>query len=84
MLTILILAPMLFLSGAWTPPEAMPPLLLWFMDLSPLHYFLDIAFGILLKGQTLAELWRSVLGMLLLGGTVFAFGLLRFRRQFDG
>jgi ABC-2 type transport system permease protein len=83
MLSILILAPMLFLSGAWTPPEAMPQWLRGLMYASPLHYYLDIAFGILLKGQGLAELQPAILGMASIGVLVFAAGLLLFRRQFD-
>ncbi|KJV33937.1 ABC transporter [Aquitalea magnusonii] len=83
MLSILILAPMLFLSGAWTPPEAMPGWLRGLMFASPLHYYLDIAFGILLKGQGLADLQSAILGMGGIGVLVFGAGLLLFRRQFD-
>ncbi len=83
MLSILILAPMLFLSGAWTPPEAMPAWLRGLMFVSPLHYYLDIAFGILLKGQGVTELLPAIMGMTAIGVGVFAFGLLLFRRQFD-
>lgn len=83
MMTILILAPMIFLSGAWTPPEAMPSWLRVGMKFSPLHYYMDVVFGILLKGARLEELWRSILGILVLGGVVFGFGLWRFRRQFQ-
>ena len=83
MLSILILAPMLFLSGAWTPPEAMLQWLRGLMYASPLHYYLDIAFGILLKGQGLADLQPAILGMAGIGVLVFAAGLLLFRRQFD-
>ena len=82
MMTILILAPMIFLSGAWTPPEAMPVWLQMGMRISPLHYYMDAAFGILLKGAGLQDLWRSILGMAVLGSIVFGFGLWRFRRQF--
>jgi ABC-2 type transport system permease protein len=82
MMTILILAPMIFLSGAWTPPEAMPVWLQMGMKISPLHYYMDAAFGILLKGARLQDLWRSILGMAVLGSIVFGFGLWRFRRQF--
>jgi ABC-2 type transport system permease protein len=82
MMTILILAPMIFLSGAWTPPEAMPAWLQMGMKISPLHYYMDAAFGILLKGARLQDLWRSILGMAVLGSIVFGFGLWRFRRQF--
>ena len=82
MMTILILAPMIFLSGAWTPPEAMPVWLQVGMKISPLHYYMDAAFGILLKGARMQDLWRSILGMAVLGSIVFGFGLWRFRRQF--
>lgn len=82
MLTIFILAPMLFLSGAWTPPEAMPHWLAEAMVVSPLHHFLDIAFGILLKSQSAAMLMRPILILLTIGVVLFGFGLYRFRRQF--
>ena len=79
MLSILILAPMIFLSGAWTPPEAMPAWLRALTYLSPMHYYIDAAFGVLLKGQGALELWRSLLGMTLIGVTVFVWGLRRVR-----
>ena len=37
MMAIVSYAPMIFLSGAWTPPEAMPRFMQWTMVLSPLH-----------------------------------------------
>ena len=82
MLAILILAPMLFLSGAWTPPEAMPQWLRWMMYLSPMHYFLDLAFGVLLKGMGARELWQPLGMMAAIGVAVFGLGVARFRRQF--
>jgi len=83
MLTVLIVAPMIFLSGAWTPPEAMVPWMRLFMYMSPLHYYIDSCLGILLKGAGLDILWDSVLIMVLLGSTVFGLGMWRFRRQFS-
>lgn len=81
MLTVVILMPMLLLSGAWTPIEAMPPWMRGLAWISPLHYFLDAAYGILLKGAGLALLWDSVLAMSALGVLVFAVGMRRFARQ---
>ena len=83
LLTLMIFAPMVFLSGAWTPPEALVWWIRLLMKLSPLHYFLDVGLGILLKGGGLMVLWEPILGMTIIGGGVFAFGLWRFRRQFD-
>lgn len=82
LMTILILAPMIFLSGAWTPPEAMPAWLRMGMTISPLHYYMDASFGILLKGAGIDTLWPSILSIAVLGSIVFGFGLWRFRRQF--
>lgn len=83
MLTVLIFAPMIFLSGAWTPPEAMPVLIRLFMGLSPLHYFTDACLGILLKGAGICLIWDSILGIMIVGGAASGFGLWRFRRQFE-
>ena len=66
---------MLFLSGAWTPPEAMPEGLRQAMYLSPLYYFIEMGYGILLKGAGLDILWDSLLGLTLLGIVIFPFGL---------
>jgi len=82
MLPILILMPMIFLSGAWTPPEAMPVGLRQAMYLSPLYYFIEMSYGILLKGAGLRVLWDSLLNLTLLGGVIFPIGLLRFQKQF--
>jgi ABC-2 type transport system permease protein len=53
------------------------------MAISPLRYYIDITYGVLLKGAGLDILWKSVGAMVLLGGGLFAFGMWRFRRQFD-
>jgi ABC-2 type transport system permease protein len=82
LLAILVLMPMIFLSGAWTPPEAMPMGLRQAMYISPLYYFIEMGYAILLKGAGLGILWDSLLGLALLGGLIFGFGVWRFRRQF--
>ena len=82
MLAILVLMPMIFLSGAWTPPEAMPAGMRTAMFLSPLYYFIEMGYGILLKGAGLDVLWDSLLGLALLGMVIFGFGVWRFKRQF--
>lgn len=82
MLTIMLLAPIILLSGVWTPPEAMPPGLRQAMYFSPLYYYIEMGYGILLKGVGLNILWDSLLGLTLLGSLIFAFGVWRFKRQF--
>jgi len=83
LMTLLVVAPMMLLSGLVTPMEALPPWIRHLMMLSPLRYFVDIANGILLKGSDLSDLWKPVLEMVVLGGGLFGFGMWRFRRQFD-
>lgn len=82
MLTIMILAPMILLSGVWTPPEAMLPGFRQAMYLSPLFYYIEMGYGILLKGAGLDILWDSLLGLTLLGSLIFSVGVWRFKRQF--
>ncbi len=82
MMTLLVAAPMLMLSGITAPMEAMPVWVRYLMALSPLRYYIEIANGILLKGASLNILWDSVLAMAALGAALFGFGLWRFRRQF--
>ena len=60
----------------------MPKALLPIMYLSPLHHYLNAAFGILIKGAGITMVWDSILYVALLGGCVFAFSLMRFRMSF--
>ena len=83
MLTLLVVAPMMLLSGLVAPMEALPAWTRHLMMLSPLRYFIDIANGILLKGSDVSTLWEPVLAMVVLGGVLFGFGMWGFRRQFD-
>lgn len=82
MLTIMIMMPIILLSGAWTPPEAMPSGIRQAMYASPLYYYIEMAYGILLKGAGLDILWDSLLGLIVLGSLIFTFGAWRFKRQF--
>lgn len=80
--SIMLLPIMMLLSGSDTPPEVMPKPLLPLMYASPMHHYLNAAYGILLKGAGLDVLWDSILYMALLGLGIFAFSLARFKRQF--
>jgi len=82
MMTIMIMMPIILLSGAWTPPEAMPVGIRQAMYISPLYYYIEISYNILLKGAGIKILWDSLLGLGMLGSLVFGFGVWRFRRQF--
>ena len=80
--SITLMPIMLMLSGSDTPAEMMPRALLPVMYLSPLHHYLNAAFGILIKGAPLSMVWDSVLFVGLLGSALFGFSLIRFRQSF--
>ncbi|HET7696224.1 MAG TPA: ABC transporter permease [Vicinamibacterales bacterium] len=81
LIMILILQPMIFLSGAWNPPEAMSPWLRGISLVSPLRYFLDFGFGVILKGNGASVLARDIAGIAILGSVLFGFSLLWFERS---
>ena len=83
MMTILILVPMILLSGMTSPMEAMPTWGQSLMVLSPLRYYIEITHGIFFKGAGLDSFWELVGTMGLLGSVTFGIGMWRFSRQFD-
>ena len=83
MMTLFVVGPMLLLSGLTSPYESMPQWVQTVMTFSPLRYYIDITYGVMLKGAGLDLLWKPVVAMLLLGGALFGFGMWRFRRQFQ-
>ena len=66
----------------YTPPEAMPEWLRLIMYLSPLYYYRNLAYGVMLKGVGLESLWPTVMGMLILGAALFFIALWRYEKQF--
>ena len=83
MMVILILAPMMFLSGAWTPPEAMPAIMRLGMYVSPLYYYINASYGILMKGAGAAVLWPMMLGIATIGALVSMATIAGFKKQFS-
>jgi ABC-2 type transport system permease protein len=81
LVTLIILLPLVFLSGSWTPPEAMPEWMQFLIVLSPLKYYLEIGYGIFFRGIGFAETWSSLLILAGLGGAIFTLGVVRFRKS---
>lgn len=81
MIAFLILVPMLFLSGATTPPESMAPWMRYATLLSPMRYCIDFGYQVLFKANLLAYVRHDVAGIAVLGPVaMFAFAVGRFRR----
>jgi ABC-2 type transport system permease protein len=81
LIMLLILQPMILLSGAWGPPEAMSTWMRWIGLVSPLRHFIDFGYGVILKGNGLAFVAKDIAAICLLGFGLFTFSLWWFRRS---
>jgi ABC-2 type transport system permease protein len=82
LIVLLLVMPIVMLSGTWNLRESMPGWLQAAIYLSPLRYFVDIAYGVLLKGAGAATVAAPAALMALLGLAFLVLGAARFRRQF--
>ncbi len=80
LLLLLILYPMLLLSGAFTPPESMGFLMRYGGLLSPVRHYVDLGYQVLFKGNGLADVWPDVVGIVVLGLALFGISIRRFAR----
>lgn len=80
MMLLLILYPMMLLSGAFTPPESQGEIMRTLSLLSPMRHYVDFGYQVLFKGNGLAYVWPDVVGVLTLGIALFALSVRRFAR----
>lgn len=71
----------LLLSGFFLPVANMPQWVQTVTLANPVRWFMYVLREMFLKGSGFAELWRQGLAMLAIGGTVFAFAVLKFNRK---
>lgn len=83
LLIIMVMMPMIFLSGMYTPMESMAPILQKIMFLSPLKHCMDFAFAVVFRGAGISEIWQSMAWMLGMGIFLFIFSLMRFSSWFN-
>lgn len=79
--TFFINPPLMSLSGAMTPAEAMPAWMRPWTALNPIYHFGTIARGCLIKGSGLADLWGHLLALLAFALVLMSVSVWRFRRQ---
>ena len=75
--------PAILLSGFVFPIANMPPIVQYLTYANPLRYFLVIIRGIFLKGSGFDILWPQMFALAILGGIVFTFSSLRFRKRME-
>jgi len=81
MLTIVIFAPMLLLSGGWVPPEALPDWLRNLTVFSPLKYYMDLGIGLLIRGADIKLLMPNMIKLFILGSVLFGAGYILYKRR---
>jgi ABC-2 type transport system permease protein len=80
LLLLLVMYPMMLLSGAFTPPESLGSLMRYASLLSPARHYVDFGYQVLFKGNGLADVWPDIAGILALGVALFALSVRRFAR----
>ena len=73
--------PLISLSGALMPAEAMPAWMRPFTAVNPVYHFGVIARATLIKGSGLLDLWPNVLALLLFAIGLVSVSVWRFRQQ---
>jgi ABC-2 type transport system permease protein len=73
--------PLISLSGALMPAEAMPSWMRPFTAINPVYHYGVIARATLIKGSGLIDLWPNVLALLIFAVGLVSVSVWRFRRQ---
>jgi ABC-2 type transport system permease protein len=80
LLMIMVLLPLLMLSGGMTPRESMPDWVQNIMLAAPTTHFVMLAQGILYRGAGLEAVWPQFAALAVIGTVLFGVALARFRR----
>jgi ABC-2 type transport system permease protein len=80
LLFIMVVLPMIILSGGYTPLESMPEGLQRFMEAFPSTHFIRFAQAILYRGAGFDVVWPDFAAVACIGAVFFAAALLRFRK----
>jgi ABC-2 type transport system permease protein len=76
-----IMPPMLSLSGAMTPAEAMPGWMRPWTAINPIYHFGVIARGTMIRGSGLVDLWPNLLALFVFALVLMSISVWRFRQQ---
>lgn len=79
--TFFITPPLMSLSGAMSPAEAMPGWMRPWTALNPVYHFGVITRATMIKGSGLAELWPDLLALLAFALVLVSVSVWRFRKQ---
>lgn len=81
MMFILVVLPLLMLSGGMTPYESMPTVLQYIMSLSPTSHYINVAQAILFRGAGFDIIWKDLVAIFFIGLFFFLFSLFTFKKS---
>lgn len=80
LLVMMVLMPLMILSGSLTPRESMPDFVQFVMSSMPTTHFAALAQAILYRGAGLSVVWPQFVALILIGSVFFSISLARFRK----
>ncbi len=81
-LSVIIIMPMIFLSGAWTPIYSMHPVIQYLSYFSPLRYYIEGSLSIFFRGINSIDLLPHFLALTLLSFLLYIFGFRKIGKLF--
>jgi ABC-2 type transport system permease protein len=81
-LSVIIMMPMIFLSGAWTPIYSMHPAIQYLSYLSPLRYYIEGSLSIFFRGIPSVDLFPYFLALSVLSFSLYLFGFRKIGKLF--
>ena len=79
--TFFLNPPLMSLSGAMTPVEAMPPWMRPWTAFNPIYHFGFVTRACLLKGAGVADVWPHLLALMAIAVALVSVSVWRFRQQ---
>ncbi|MCC7054449.1 MAG: ABC transporter permease [Gemmatimonadaceae bacterium] len=71
----------ILMSGLFTPVRAMPSWVQVVAQLNPMMHFIAMVRAVLLKGAGIADVWRQLLALALLGTGILALAVAQYRKR---
>ena len=81
-LSIVIMMPLIFLSGAWTPVYAMHPIFQKLSLFSPLRYYIEGSESLFYRGTSFVDMLPYFSGVLMLGMILYWYGFRKIGKLF--
>ncbi|WP_457560761.1 ABC transporter permease [Caminibacter sp.] len=80
--SFLVMMPLIFLSGAWTPIESMAPWLQKLSIISPVRYYIEATQSIIFRGASFIDVWKDFAALAIIGTILFIIGYRKIGRLF--